>query len=220
MIEDSFSKRCNVSDPDPSGYYGYEDLGYGDGAPDVAHYADSAPSLSVATSSASSSSEVDYGYGDGAPNLGYGDGAPDTAANNQPKKQEEVEYGYGDASPEMGYGDAAPDSANADASGEQRRPRRRNSVTRCSVVDADSVETEFQNTRMSSTRCGMEVLYLPDLVVVMMEVPIKDGNNISMLSSRSNHSAHSDYSSDSGLDGDFKAQEETWFGQPVAYWTK
>jgi hypothetical protein len=202
MIEESFSKRCNVSDPDPASYYGYEDLGYGDGAPDVAQYGygDGAPSPSTGTASGSSSSSpggVDYGYGDAAPDLGYGDGAPDTAASHAPKTTEEVDYGYGDASPESG---------DTDASGEpQRRPRRRNSVTRYSIVDADSVKTEFQQHAnvIDAMRNGGAP---PSGPGGEFEVPIKDGNN--GMGSRSNHSQSDDGMSYASSDDDTDGKEK------------
>jgi hypothetical protein len=108
------------------------DYGYGDGAPDVANtygYGDGAPDVANT-----------YGYGDGgAPSgsndYGCGDGAPSTNNNNA------VDYGYGDAQPDYGYGDATPDGANDEQA--KPRTRRRNSVTRYSLVCQDQVVNEF-----------------------------------------------------------------------------
>jgi hypothetical protein len=75
-----------------------------------------------------------YGYGDAAPgnqDYGYGDASP--------------EYGYGDAGPDrgIGYADAAPEDADhvhgevmpeAAKVTEPRRPKRRCSVTKYSLV--------------------------------------------------------------------------------------
>jgi hypothetical protein len=119
------------------------DYGYGDAVPDSTNYeyGENAP---------------DYGYGDAQPDYGYGDGAPSNSSNS-------VDYGYGDAQNEYGYGDASPsinrdtscndvqpDYGYGDGSPEEgssdepkRRPRRRNSVTRYSIVCQDAVKNEF-----------------------------------------------------------------------------
>jgi hypothetical protein len=57
-----------------------------------------------------------------------------------------MEYGYGDAAPaaDLGYGDAAPDEAAAEEpkAAESRRPKRRCSVTKYSLVSSgDQGET-------------------------------------------------------------------------------
>lgn len=214
MIEESFNKRCNVSsNRDAAQYYGYDDLGYGNGAPDVAKY--------VAEPDANNE---DYGYGDGAPDLGYGDATPDSA------KAASVDYGYGDASPDLGYGDGAPDSAgssdpNADKSnapeeGDQpKRTRRRNSVTRYSIVAQEEVKTEFQAhadmiNQFRNGGAGGEV-----------QIPLKDSSSTpatSAMSSRSSHSQSSQHSddgmsydgtpSDDGLDASEKKKKRGGLG--------
>jgi hypothetical protein len=76
---------------------------------------------------------VDYGYGGDAPDYGYGDadyGYGDDAKPAQP------DYGYADdpkppSDDAYGYGDAKPDEPTAQ---EDRRPKRRCSVTRYSIA--------------------------------------------------------------------------------------
>ncbi|KAL3922746.1 MAG: hypothetical protein SGILL_002037 [Bacillariaceae sp.] len=107
--------------------------GYGDAVPDGA-----------AEKYGYSDAQTDYGYGDGAPSAstsavdyGYGDAAPTASRSSN----EAVDYGYSDAQTDYGYGDATPDGAND----EERKPRtrRRNSVTRYSLVCQDKVVNEF-----------------------------------------------------------------------------
>lgn len=179
MIEDSFSKQCSVSNYE----YGYDDLGYGDGAPDVAKYGydDGAPSTS------SASEEVDYGYGEASPEVyGYGDASPEP----HQEKARDADYGYGDASPD------APTGGSGDE--EPRRPRRRNSVTRYSIVDADKVQNEFtehSNIIDQMRNGGPPAEY---------SAPVKDSGNSTSLS-RSGHSSNSYESSDDDTtDGDKK----------------
>ena len=87
------------------GYGDQNDYGYGDESPDMG-YGDAAPD--------------DYGYGDASPDMGYGDASPD--------------MGYGDAAPDMdyGYGDASPDPVPEPK--EDKRPKRRCSVTKFSLA--------------------------------------------------------------------------------------
>jgi hypothetical protein len=98
--------------------------------------------------------EVDYGYGDGAPEVdyGYGESAPETdygygdaapgSAYGYGNSASEPDYGYGNAAPaDYGYGDAAPDSngygyGDAEPAPEPTRrnaPKRRCSVTKYSL---------------------------------------------------------------------------------------
>ncbi|KAG7366127.1 hypothetical protein IV203_028797 [Nitzschia inconspicua] len=107
------------------------DYGYGDAAPD-----------SATDKYGYGNAEPDYGYGNGSPtanrenvDYGYGDAQPDT-----------TDYGYGDAQPDTagyGYGDAQPDGNRADDDQPKRSNRRRNSVTRYSIVCQDAVKNEF-----------------------------------------------------------------------------
>jgi hypothetical protein len=120
MIAEGFNQRCNVSDP--------VDYGYGDAAPDTAKYGygDAEPDTN------------NYGYGDAEPDYGYGDDSPSTsnAANNSKSNSGgDVDYGYGDAAP--------TDYAGQDGEEPKRRPRRRNSVTRYSLVCQDQVKNEY-----------------------------------------------------------------------------
>jgi hypothetical protein len=74
---------------------------------------------------------MDYGYGDSAqPDYGYGKSQPDYGYG-----EPQPDYGYGDdpkpASEDYGYGDAKPDEP---APQEDRRPKRRCSVTRYSIA--------------------------------------------------------------------------------------
>ena len=104
------------------------DYGYGSGAPD-----------SAADKYGYGAAEPDYGYGDGAPtptDYGYGDGAPTSSSNSN-----NADLGYGEAAPDYGYGDATPDGANDEV--RKPRTRRRNSVTRYSLVCQDKVVNEF-----------------------------------------------------------------------------
>ena len=107
------------------------DYGYGSGAPDSA----------AADKYGYGAAEPDYGYGDGAPSptdYGYGDGAPTSSSNSGSNN---ADLGYEDAQPDYGYGDAAPDGANEEV--RKPRTRRRNSVTRYSLVCQDKVVNEF-----------------------------------------------------------------------------
>jgi hypothetical protein len=77
--------------------------------------------------------EVDYGYGSPQPDYGYG----------EDPKPAEVDYGYGDDAPvtDYGYGDdeaAAPQEQAAAA--KSRRPKRRCSVTKYSLVATAQTE--------------------------------------------------------------------------------
>jgi hypothetical protein len=111
--------------PDTTDRYGYEKYGYGDAVP------------SSHGSRIDSSDGVDYGYGDAQPDYGYGDAQPSTNI---------TDYGYGDAQTDYGYGEASPDGDNGNNNGGEepkRRPRRRNSVTRYSIVDSSTVKNEF-----------------------------------------------------------------------------
>ncbi len=137
-----------LSDPYVYGSSSSKDVdkyGYGDGCPSDGAakygYGHASPNNDVAK----------YGYGDASPHhaakYGYGDSSADDAAK----------YGYGDASPKdetsaYGYGDGSPDGrsshgttsgSGADDTQPQRRPRRRNSVTRYSIVAQDAVKQEF-----------------------------------------------------------------------------
>jgi hypothetical protein len=89
---------------------------------------------------------VDYGYGDAQPDYGYGDAKPDTTDYGYgDAKPETTDYGYGDAQPDYGYGDGSPDGdATDDDQQPKRRNRRRNSVTRYSIVCQDAVKNEFE----------------------------------------------------------------------------
>jgi hypothetical protein len=72
---------------------------------------------------------VDYGYGD-TPDYGYGE----TDYGYGDAKPAEVDYGYGDGGAKQddyGYGDAKPDEPSSQ---EERRPKRRCSVTRYSIA--------------------------------------------------------------------------------------
>jgi hypothetical protein len=84
---------------------------------------------------------MDYGYGDAAPentDYGYGDdAAPDNADYGYGDAAPEADYGYGDSSPadagDYGYGDAAPDESPPKPSKDDKRPKRRCSVTLFSI---------------------------------------------------------------------------------------
>mmetsp|Transcript_2812 Transcript_2812/g.4498 ORF Transcript_2812/g.4498 Transcript_2812/m.4498 type:complete len:212 (-) Transcript_2812:221-856(-) len=142
--------------PDSADKYGYGDYGYGDAAPDSADK---------------------YGYGDAAPDdaakYGYGDSQPSNGNNNS-----NTDYGYGDAQPDYGYGDAAPtDYGSTDGDGEpKRRPRRRNSVTRYSLVCQDQVKNEFaaHENMIDQFRNGM--VDAPAGPPPQMTVPLNDGS--------------------------------------------
>lgn len=163
LLEESFNRRCNVTD---RLHYGYEDApeiisanesyGYGDTghhAPaDKRGYGEGSPKTidKYGYSNASwDDSTTKYGYGDASPNndaakYGYGDSSPnDDAAKygygDTSRSDDAAQYGYGDATPDSG---STPSSANGDADSE-RRPRRRNSVTRYSIVAQDAVKQEF-----------------------------------------------------------------------------
>jgi hypothetical protein len=88
--------------------YGDQDYGYEDAGPDMG-YGEASPGM---------------GYGDASPDMGYGSAAPDSS----------MDYGYGDATPDMdyGYGDASPDPVPAPK--EDKRPKRRCSVTKFSLA--------------------------------------------------------------------------------------
>jgi len=98
----------------------YEDMGYGDMG-----YGHAEPDL-------------DYGYGDAEPDspedYGYGDAEPDPPED----------YGYGDAEPDppedYGYGDAAPDDPTP-LPEEKKRPKRRCSVTKFSLEEAEGPQS-------------------------------------------------------------------------------
>ena len=102
--------------------------------------------------------EPDYGYGDVSA-YGYGDGSPDESDYGYGDTKPDEDYGYGDAKPDMdyGYGDAKPDDDNrySDAKpdkdyghgtppspaapaapSENRRPKRRCSVTKYSLEES------------------------------------------------------------------------------------
>lgn len=86
----------------------------------------------------------EYGYGESAPaepDLGYGHAAPDTDDYGYGDATPDTDdYGYGDASPDdmdMGYGEAAPQPPAA----EKKRPKRRCSVTKFSLVSTDGPPT-------------------------------------------------------------------------------
>lgn len=91
---------------------------------------------------------ADYGYGDSQPDYGYGETEPDYGYGDS--KPDEPDYGYGDAQPseDYGYGDAKPDEP---ATQEERRPKRRCSVTRYSIapqqapLNAAAVINDFRN---------------------------------------------------------------------------
>jgi hypothetical protein len=101
-----------------------EKYGYGDAAPDCG-YVDAKPDT------------TDYGYGDSRPTYGNEDAKPDT---------DTTDYGYGEAQPDYGYGDGSPEgNATDDDQQPKRRNRRRNSVTRYSIVCQDAVKNEFQS---------------------------------------------------------------------------
>lgn len=89
--------------------YGEQDYGYGEAEPDMGY--------GVA--------EPDMGYGEAAPDMGYGDAAPDeyNAPYRDYAAEEQTDYGYGD-------GDAEP----VQAPPEDRRPKRRCSVTKFSLA--------------------------------------------------------------------------------------
>lgn len=91
------------------------DYGYGD-SPDYG-YGDSM--------------QQDYGYGEPQPDYGYGEPQPDYGYGDS--KPKEADYAYGDSAPsdEYGYGDAKPDDPVPQ---EDRRPKRRCSVTRYSIA--------------------------------------------------------------------------------------
>lgn len=99
------------------------DYGYGDAAPDTA--------------------AGTYGYGSAEPDYGYGDAKPDTTDYGYgDAKPETTDYGYGEAQPD--YGDGSPEgNATDDDQQPKRRGRRRNSVTRYSIVCQDAVKNEF-----------------------------------------------------------------------------
>lgn len=85
--------------------------------------------------------EVDYGYGDqndygyetSGPDMGYGDASPDMGYGNA-APDSNMDYGYGEAAPDMdyGYGDASPDPEPMPI--EEKRPKRRCSVTKFSLA--------------------------------------------------------------------------------------
>lgn len=101
------------------------DYGYGDAAPDTA--------------------AGTYGYGSAEPDYGYGDAKPDTTDYGYgDAKPETTDYGYGEAQPDYGDGDGSPEgNATDDDQQPKRRGRRRNSVTRYSIVCQDAVKNEF-----------------------------------------------------------------------------
>jgi hypothetical protein len=113
------------------------DYGYGNAIPDT--------------------SAENYGYNDDAPDYGYGEAKPDTTGCGYGDSQ--PDYGYGDAKPdtdttdsgstnaqpEYGYGNGRPDGNTTDDDQQpKRRNRRRNSVTRYSIVCQDAVKNEFE----------------------------------------------------------------------------
>ena len=75
----------------------------------------------------------DYGYGDSGPDMGYGDASPDMGYGDA-APDSSMDYGYGDATPDMDYGydDASPDPEPAPI--EDKRPKRRCSVTKFSLA--------------------------------------------------------------------------------------
>lgn len=111
----------------------------------------------------------DYGYGDTQPDYGYGETQPDYGYGES--KPDETDYGYGDAKPseDFGYGDAKPDDP---APQEERRPKRRCSVTRYSIapqqapLNAAAVINDFRN--------GAEVETLATDTAVGEQAPAKE----------------------------------------------
>lgn len=73
--------------------------------------------------------EVDYGYGDAAPDYdyGYGDGSPDGAG----KDGDAVDFGYGDST-DYGYGD--DQAQQKSPTEEEKEPRRAPRARRNSCV--------------------------------------------------------------------------------------
>jgi hypothetical protein len=168
LLEDSFRQRCHVSDGVD---YGYEDAtpetlndnsyGYGDGPDNKYGYGDGSPTGADAygygRESPGGNDATKYGYGDASPNddaakYGYGDAPPNDAAKygyGDSAPEDGAKYGYGDAPPSdsaanYGYGEASPDEGGSNPESQpSRRPRRRNSVTRYSIVAQDAVITEF-----------------------------------------------------------------------------
>lgn len=176
--------------------YGYGDAvpdnaadkyGYGDGSPDYG-YGDAKPDT------------TDYGYGNAQPDYGYGDAKPDT-----------TDYGYGDAQPDYGYGDGSPDgNATDDDDGQpKRRNRRRNSVTRYSIVCQDAVKNEFDahaNVIDQFRNGGMDVPTAPPpSQQVEFHEPLNDFPGVHMAASshsRSDDGRSFDGSLDSMYGGD------------------
>jgi hypothetical protein len=207
MLEDSFNRRCNVTDS--------VDYGYGDGAPtpitDPYGYGDSSATKSVDK----------YGYGDTSANdnvskYGYGDGSPHDTAKygyGDTSQDDTSKYGYGDASPKdevsaYGYGDGSPDGQSS-GNGEEphRRPRRRNSVTRYSIVAQDAVKNEFvaHANMIDQLRQGADVTSPPPPVAQSEEhvvVPLK--GTTSKISGDNDvidlDGSSADYASDDGAD--------------------
>jgi hypothetical protein len=134
-----------------------------------------------------SKDEVEYGYGDCQPDYGYGDGAPTVvdygynnngaaAADHANKKSVTadhaavMDYGYGDGSPtadpmDYGYGDGSPDEAPVSdpaMSQEDRRPKRRCSVTKYTIENEDQESPLTAHTRINEFRNGSVVVVEDD----------------------------------------------------------
>jgi hypothetical protein len=129
------------------------------------------------------SEEVDYGYGDCQPDDGYGDGTPAAAAVDYGYGDEAVaptsaigtkiidyvkkssdngmDYGYGDGDPmDYGYGDddgespAVAHETTAPSPLEDRRPKRRCSVTKYTIENEDQESPLTAHTRINDFRNG------------------------------------------------------------------
>lgn len=128
--------------------------------------------------------EVDYGYGDGQPDYGYGDGAPDDVKPKPSPEPDygygeasPMDYGYGDAAPasnnttsghaqpsmDYGYGDEVPaennsmdysDGAHSAQLPQDRRPKRRCSVTKYTIENDDKESPLTAHTRINDFRNG------------------------------------------------------------------
>ena len=75
---------------------------------------------------------VDYGYGDATPDYGYGDASPDDNSNKTTSTSTADDYGYGDCD---GGAPAVPQ--------QERRPRRRCSITKYSLEAQEEVKQIF-----------------------------------------------------------------------------
>jgi hypothetical protein len=192
------------------------DYGYGEATPDSATadygYDDAQP---------------DYGYGDTDrygyekydrhdvnpssknkgnkdADYGYGDAQPSTNHHGGNKTDDTTDYGYGDV--DYGYGDATPDGGDnntGDDDEPKRRPRRRNSVTRYSIVCQDQVKDEFASheNAIDQFRNGM---------VDAPAGPPPASRTTAPLNDEEGNQYHSYSDDDMSQDGDGKKKKKKW----------